>query len=406
MKVAVFHLAFVYSGGGEKLVLKEVEGLKNLGHKVDVYACVVNKKKCFPDLISKFKVKEFLPWAKFLLYGHESFQVILSCVLAPFFIFKFKDYDVILAANQPSLWIAYLCKLFLSKNYVGYLAQPTRFLYPRKIDKQTGLHFVKRKGLSFSVFLMNLFSKTIKKLDMLSVRGADLVLVNGEYMTGVIGKVYRVKAINCPAGAEYLSKPISFKRRKEGDLKVNSFSFKKPYILMTNRHVWQKRFEYGLTAFSGLLSQCDKYSLVITGSESEYTEELKTEVERLGLSGKVIFTGFVKDNDIGKLYKNASCYLYTAPQEDFGMGVVEAMGMGIPVVSWNDGGPGYTNVDGRTGILVEPYNTEEFTKSLITIVSDGRLSLAMAKNGISRVKSDFSWKKHFSLLQDSLSRFC
>jgi glycosyltransferase involved in cell wall biosynthesis len=402
LKIAILHLAFIYSGGGEKLVLEEATGLKKLGHKVDIYTCIVDKKNCFLELTKNIEIREFLPWARAFLKGHEAFQVVLSAILAPIFIYKFKDYDVIFAANQPSLWIAYVAKLLLSKKYVGYLAQPTRFLYPRKIDKETGLYFVKKETVSLSAKLMKVFKKLIKHLDMLSVKGSDRILVNGEYMTELINKVYKINALNCPAGADYISKPATIKSRREGKIGVNGYSLAKPYILMTNRHVWQKRLEYGLTAFSGLFAQRPDYSLVITGCKTEYTKELEVEINRLGLTSKVFFVGLVKQVDLSRLYKNAAVYLYTAPEEDFGMGVIEALGQGTPVVAWNKAGPSCTNVDRTTGFLITAGDTKDFTAKLTQIVSNNIMAYSMSKNAILRVKTDFSWKHHFSVLVDTL----
>ncbi|HUC95246.1 MAG TPA: glycosyltransferase family 4 protein [Candidatus Saccharimonadales bacterium] len=402
LKIAVFHLAFVYSGGGEKLVLKEVEGLKKMGHRVHLFTCVVDKKRCFPDLTKNIEIQEFLPWAKPFLKNHEAFQVVLSSILSPFFAYKFKDYDLIFAANQPSLWIAYVVKLLFSKKYVGYLAQPTRFLYPRRVDKETGLYFVKKETVSYSAKLMNKFRKSIKKIDLLSVQNAEKILVNGEYMTNVIKKIYKVKAENCPAGAHYLNKTKGFKFKKTGNVRINGYILKKPYILMTNRHAWQKRFEFGLSAFSGLLSQSNNYSLVISGASTLYTNELKVEIERMGLTDKVLFIGLVKDRYLDKLYKNAAVYLYTAPQEDFGMGVIEAMGQGVPVIAWNDGGPGKNIINGKTGFLMKRGDIESFTQGLVRMVHDTKLCTQMGKNAVLEVKNKYSWKNHFYLLEDSL----
>lgn len=391
INIAIFHLAFIYSGGGEKLVLLEAEGLKKLGHNVHIYTCCVDKKKCFPDLIKNYEIKEFLPWAKYFLINHESFQVILSCLLAPLYVYKFIKYDVIFAANQPSLWIAYITKLLIGKKYVAYLAQPTRFLYPRKIDKVTGLYFNKKEAESTSVKLMRIFREIIKKLDNLSIKKADKVLVNGEYMTSCIEKVYKIKAISCPAGADYIEKPVSIKVKN-----------KNPYILMTNRHVWQKRFEYGITAFSGLITKFPEYKLIISGCFTEYTEELKIEVNRLGLNPKVIFTGLLNNEKLKKLYKLASVYLYTAPEEDYGMGVVEAMGQGIPVIAWNKGGPSKIVINNETGFLIDPDDVEGFTAKTLELVENIRLREKMSKEAIKRVKDNYSWKNHYLTIEENL----
>ena len=53
IKLAIFHLAFVYSGGGEKLVLEEVKRLRKIGYEVDLYACAKDTTKCFPEIINK-----------------------------------------------------------------------------------------------------------------------------------------------------------------------------------------------------------------------------------------------------------------------------------------------------------------------------------------------------------------
>src|SRR3989344_8702296 len=131
LKIAIFHLAFIYSGGGEKLVLEEATGLKKRGNDVFVFTSVINEKRCFPDVIRKSTIKTFLPQLPFIVPEHESFQILLSCIMAPFFAFRFRRFNVILAANQPSPWIAWWVKRFFGVAYVSYLAQPTRFLYPR-----------------------------------------------------------------------------------------------------------------------------------------------------------------------------------------------------------------------------------------------------------------------------------
>jgi len=61
MKIAIFHLGFFYSGGGEKLVLEEMRGLRALGHSVDIFAPFVDRTNCFPDIAEMAEVKALLP---------------------------------------------------------------------------------------------------------------------------------------------------------------------------------------------------------------------------------------------------------------------------------------------------------------------------------------------------------
>src|SRR3989442_11801274 len=60
-RIAVFHCGFTYSGGGERLVIEEVLGLRRRGYEVECYAPTVDASRCYPDLIGEVRVKTFLP---------------------------------------------------------------------------------------------------------------------------------------------------------------------------------------------------------------------------------------------------------------------------------------------------------------------------------------------------------
>src|SRR4029077_16456744 len=50
-RIAVFHCGFTYSGGGERLVIEEVLGLRRRGYEVECYAPTVDASRCYPDLL-------------------------------------------------------------------------------------------------------------------------------------------------------------------------------------------------------------------------------------------------------------------------------------------------------------------------------------------------------------------
>src|SRR5258708_12535462 len=60
-RIAVFHCGFTYSGGGERIVIEEVLGLRRRGYDVECYAPTVDQTRCYPDLIGDVRVKTFLP---------------------------------------------------------------------------------------------------------------------------------------------------------------------------------------------------------------------------------------------------------------------------------------------------------------------------------------------------------
>lgn len=384
LNIAIFHLAFVYSGGGEKLVLQQAQGLKKLGHKVDIYSSVVDINNCFPEVLKRIKIKKFLPIPNWK--NHEGFLVFLSALMAPFYFWRFRKYDVVLACNQPSSWIALWPSLILRIPYITYIAQPTRILYPRKIDDETGLRFTKNHYDSLTARFILSLKNIVKVADTISVQKSHTVCVNGDYMAGIVSKVYKTKGISNPAGVEL---PPLTKSRK-------------PYLLITNRHFPQKRFEYGIFVISSIITKFPEYRLLITGAETFYTKELKVLVKRLNLEEKVVFLGYVNQKKLIDLYRDASIYLYTAPEEDFGMGVIEAMSCGCPVVAVDFGGPSEVITHGFDGLLSKKDDLSDFIQNCERIIKNPKLANRLGKNARYTVKNRFSFQKHIKEIEKQL----
>jgi glycosyltransferase involved in cell wall biosynthesis len=402
LKIAVFHLAFIYSGGGEKLVLEEVRGLEKKGHQVSVFTSVLDKRECYPDIIDQFKIQTFLPNLPTFLPQWEVFQVLFVCVLAPLLARRFKNFEVILAANQPSPWLAFWVKKFFGVPYVSYLSQPTRFLHLRKIDRQTGLVFAREKTFTPASFLMKIAKPLANWADQASIKGSNLVLADGDYVKKLLKTAYKIKAVCCPAAASPTKKQPNFVHRYQGKLKVAGKLIFKPYLLLTNRHFPQKKFEDAIAALPAILKKFPKTCLVITGKKTDYTQKLKILIKRLVLEKNVLFLGLVKEKDLERLYSQAAVYIYTAPEEDFGMGVVEAMAHSTPVVAWKKAGPATIVVDGQTGFLAKPLSVADFTAKILKLLANQKLARRFGQQALKRVKKWFSYDQHLKLLETKL----
>lgn len=395
LNIAIFHLGFFFSGGGEKLVLEEAKLLKKRGHNVSIFAPVIDRKRCFPDIIRRFKINKlfinlpgFLPFRDFI-------AITGSIIITPFLFWRFIKFDVFFGANQPGPLICFILSKILKKPYVIYLAQPTRIIHPRAIDREKGFG----KG-SFNLFYICawLFYPIIKKLDDISIQNAQAILTNGTYIGSIIRKIYKVKTVSCPAGCIPKKNNVN---RFSGKIKVGTQTVSKPYILITNRHFPQKRFDYMVNSLPSIIKNKPDISLIITGAFTGNTSYLKKLAAKLGVSNKVCFTGLISEKNLEKLYRNTCLYVYTAPAEDFGMGVIEAMGYGIPVVAWRSGGPKTTIIDGKTGYLIKPYDLNLFKKAVLKLVSDKKLNTMMGKRAFIHAKK-YSYANHLKKLEQEL----
>jgi len=400
LKIAYIHMSFVYSGGGEKLVMKEVEWLRKQKHRVDCWSPLVWKEECFPDLIKKLRVRELLPGFSWIYRKLQmNTMIYFLALLAPIVALRLKNYDIVVADHEPSAWFCFVAKRMFGIPYVLYLAQPTRLLYQRQIDLEAGLRLT--KPLRFSRLLGMVLRPVIFLLDRWVVREASFVVANGWHSQQVVETIYGREVENCPAGAEGITERVLRELRSVDKVKIDSMMIEKPYILLTNRHVPQKKFEYAIEIMKRLKRRWSDLKLVITGGETEYTEELKELVKKKGLNDRVRFTGYVEESDLKQLYAGAEVYIYTAPEEDFGMGVIEAMAAGVPVVAWDSGGPSYTVLDEETGFLVEPYQVSVMGRVIEKLLRDKRLRQRMGRAGRVRARQ-FTWKKHGQCLEKYL----
>lgn len=108
-----------------------------------------------------------------------------------------------------------------------------------------------------------------------------------------------------------------------------------------------------------------KLMMVGDGPEKEAAENLCYE---LGISDKVIFFG--NSNEIDKILSFTDLFLLPSETESFGLAALEAMAIGVPVISSNTGGLPEVNIDGMSGYLSDVGNTEEMAQNAIKILEN------------------------------------
>src|SRR5437870_2645728 len=96
LRIAMFHCAFVYSGGGERIALEGTLGLRKLGHTVDLYSPATDREKCFPDLLRKTQPKQIIPQLPQGFPLHDGINMLLASLFAPIVAYKFRKYDIFL----------------------------------------------------------------------------------------------------------------------------------------------------------------------------------------------------------------------------------------------------------------------------------------------------------------------
>ena len=152
-------------------------------------------------------------------------------------------------------------------------------------------------------------------------------------------------------------------------------------------------------------AKLDGARLAIVGDTGDvfhtHIPELRAAVDRLALSDRVIFTGFVPDPDLVFFYQNAEALVQPSLAEGFGLPPIEAMASGTPVIASKI--PALTEVIGDAGLFFNPTNLAEITQTLEQIINTPGLRAEMAKRALVRA-NEFTWEKSARQVMASLEK--
>ncbi len=127
--------------------------------------------------------------------------------------------------------------------------------------------------------------------------------------------------------------------------------------------------------------------LVLVGSGP--TDAYEAIARRLGIADRVVFAGYVDDSTLRVAYRIADVLVHAASMEGFGLGVADAVAIGLPVVATRVGSIPEVVTDGVDGYLVDYGDPKAFADAL-TKVLDG--TLLVGEGSRSPTSKRFSWE--------------
>lgn len=161
-------------------------------------------------------------------------------------------------------------------------------------------------------------------------------------------------------------------------------------VFFIGRLVPEKGVRQLVRCFPLVLEQIPEARLVIGGCGPEEKLLLKL-AEKMGLSEKVQFTGFLRDKERNYVYHEASVAVFPSFYEPFGIVALEAMATLTPVIVGNVGGLAEIVEHDVNGLKVTPGDEPELAAAIISILQDEQLSERLSMNGYHNVTSVYSW---------------
>ena len=218
------------------------------------------------------------------------------------------------------------------------------------------------------------------------------VIVNSNYMKSELQRLFGLpyEKINVVANGVNLNLFTGIER---------DYNFRRKYamdnekiILFIGRLVYEKGIQNLIAAMPKVLAGYNDAKLVI-GGKGGMIEELRAQVNALGISNKVYFAGYLGGKDVQKMYKAADIAVFPSTYEPFGIVALEAMLSGNPIVVSDIGGLNEIVSHRENGMKAYTGNPNSYADSILEVLYDQKLCSEMTKKAKYKVKNEYNWNK-------------
>lgn len=374
----------------QTFILNQITGLLDLGHEVEIFAQSNPKDKKVHSDVKKYhlierthysgiprnKIKRILKAIYLIItnfykgpikilkslniikYGKKSLSLELLYILIPFLN---KRFDVIQCHFGTNGNIgAYLKEIgFKSKLITTFHGSDTRL-------------GIEKGG--------NIYHRLFKFGDCF------LAITDYNYKNLIRFGANSQKIIFHPVGIEIDKFPLKQKLTVKRSIPI--------VILTVARLVEEKGLQYGIDAISKLLERnhdlCLEYRIIGGGT---LEKELKMIVKKLKLDSIVHFIGPMSREEIVQEMFKANIFLLPSVAESFGVVLLEAQSVGLPIVATNVGGVSQAIIDCKSGFLVTERDADALAEKLEYLIEHPELWPKMGRCGRKYVEEKYDIKK-------------
>ncbi|MAT99225.1 MAG: glycosyl transferase family 1 [Anaerolineaceae bacterium] len=239
-------------------------------------------------------------------------------------------------------------------------------------------------------------SRLYNALVSASARGASRIITDSE-----ASKQDIITHLHIPADKIeriYLAAGSQFSRQDSGLMEMavlRKYDLPDFYVLYLGGYELHKNVTTLLLAWTYVGQALgEDYPLVLAGRKpsqvSDNYPDYDWYIEQLRIEDYVRWIGYVEEEDKPVLYRNAETFVFPSRQEGFGLGVLEAMASGTPVVTTN--ASSLPEVVGEAGFTVDPDDARGMAGAIISTIIQDNLRAELRQKGEQQA-ANFSWEK-------------
>jgi alpha-1,3/alpha-1,6-mannosyltransferase len=377
-------------GGAERVVVDAALCLQRAGHKVTIFTGHHDRSYCFEETRDgTLDVRTCRP----IFPTHIAQRLRACCALArtshlAASLARRGTYDVIFCDLIPHVipWL----RLLTRAKILYYCHYPDNDPDRAPIPSQS--------------LFYQLYRRPLDKLQEAGIRAADRILVNSHFTAARFRRAYpRLRSVPIevlyPGVDATLYDARNTRRFETDDLEAEPN--RGVMLLSINRFVRFKNIGLAIEALALVREALPEETfreikMVLAGAydvrlreSREVLSELWTAAQKFKLHSHVVFKPSCSETERMELLSQCLCLVYTPDQEHFGIGPLEAMAAGRPVIAVRSGGPMETILDGKTGLLSEP-TPRAFADAILHLISNRAAADRMGRAGPRHVVERFS----------------
>jgi glycosyltransferase involved in cell wall biosynthesis len=231
----------------------------------------------------------------------------------------------------------------------------------------------------------------------IAIRRAERVIALSDFTLQELARFHPTavgKAVVVHPGVDHIFRP---EQNPEDERVLRSYGISPGYILaMGNIHP-RKNLTRLLDAYSKLRTEERSMPAMVWAGLQRWASG---ELVRQARSAGVILPGFIAQEDLPALYRQAAMLVYPSLYEGFGLPLLEAMACGTPVIASNT--TGLSEAAGDAALTVNPTDSEEMAKAMAQMLSNASLRQKLQRVGLQRVEK-FTWERTAQCLLGSLN---
>jgi len=291
------------------------------------------------------------------------------------------------------LWESFIFPIELKKLRINVLHSPN-YITPLfklgfkiivTVHDLTSLLFPKKHTITKRILLGKMLPLFLKK--------SDLILADSENTRKDILDLFKIPEdkilVTYVSFPDYYNESID---KKESMSILTEYKIEKDFVLYVGMIEPRKNIISLLKAFVELDKDL-KLDLVIVGKKGWYYKEIEhyiLGISKKKLQNKIIFTGYVPEEELKYFYRAASIFVFPSLYEGFGLPPLQAMACGTPVITSNISS--LPEVVGNAAIKINPNSMDELEGAILQLFKDNKKRENLVKKGLLQSKK-FSLEK-------------